>query len=293
MLEGVLVPLITPFIAQNQVNIDVFVKLLSRLADNGVDGVVIAGSTGEGLALTPVERDLMISKAIETVGANCSVIVGCSAYRTSEVIENINRANALGADAAMITHPYYSLPDQRELLNHYATVDRNVDLDLIVYNNPSTTGIDASPDLLSEMVGFKNIKAIKESSGDASRVSRIQQLTANKLAVLCGTDNMALEQLAAGARGWIAGVANVIPSQCVDLYRKILSGDLTGARHLYSQIYPYLHLAESTGKYVQVNRQGLTYLGIDVGSPRLPLLDVTADLASDIESILGQILQRQ
>jgi len=290
-LTGILVPLITPFVNQNELNLQVYEKLIDRLLESRVDGIVVAASTGEGLALSNGERDLLIAAAVKRVANRCEVVVGCSAYRTSEVIYNINRAQELGATSAMITHPFYSLPDKRELLNHYQTVDRNVRLPLIVYNNPSTTGIDALPEMLSEMVAYQNVKAIKESSGVSSRVSKLRQLTSDGLGVLCGTDNMALEQIAAGATGWVAGVANVLPAQCVAMFRHLKSGDLQAAQGIYTRIYPYLDLAESTGKYVQVNRLGLTYLGYDVGEPRLPLLNVTEDLEAEIRKVLDAILR--
>ncbi len=290
-LTGILVPLITPFVKQDELNLQVYEKLIDRLLESRVDGIVVAGSTGEGLALSDRERDLLISTAVKKVANRCEVVVGCSAYRTSEVIYNINRAQELGATSAMITHPYYSLPDRRELLNHYQAVDRSVRLPLIVYNNPSTTGIDASPEMLSEMAGYQNVKAIKESSGVSSRVSKLRQLTSDRLDVLCGTDNMALEQIAAGATGWVAGVANVLPAQCVAMFRHLKSGDLQTAQGIYARIYPYLELAESTGKYVQVNRFGLSYLGYDVGEPRLPLLNVAEELKTEIRKVLDAILR--
>jgi 4-hydroxy-tetrahydrodipicolinate synthase len=292
-LTGILVPLITPFVNQDELNLQVYAKVIDRLLESRVDGIVVAASTGEGLALSNRERDLLISTAVKKVANRCEVVVGCSAYRTSEVIYNINRAQELGATSAMITHPYYSLPDRRELLNHYKAVDRSVRLPLIVYNNPSTTGIDASPEMLAEMVSYQNVKAIKESSGVSSRVSMLRHLTSDRLGVLCGTDNMALEQIAAGATGWVAGVANVLPAQCVTMFRHLKSGDLQAAQGIYARIYPYLELAESTGKYVQVNRFGLSYLGYDIGEPRLPLLNVAAELEVEIRKVLDAILRSE
>lgn len=287
-LTGILVPLVTPFSSNDSLDLGVLEQMIERLINAGVDGIIVAGSTGEGLALSTTERAKLIASAVDTTSNRVEVIVGCSAYSTADVIMNIKVAHSLGAHGAMITHPYYALPDERELLNHYSEVTSNIDLPLIVYNNPATTGIDAKPELISEIATLKNVAAIKESSGDCTRVSRIRSLTNNRLPVLCGTDNQALEQLSAGAQGWVAGVANVIPDQCVRLAQLINKGDLHEAQSLYERIFAYLHLAESTGKYVQVNRYGLQKVGIPVGKPRLPLLEVSDTLAKQIDSALAR-----
>ena len=285
-LTGLIVPLITPFSESNSIDIGILHNLIDHVIEAEADGLIVAASTGEGLSLSEPERRKLIESSIRSTSNRAKTLVGCSAYGTSSVIENIKIAASLGADGAMITHPYYSLPDERELLNHYEIVTEKTELPLIIYNNPATTGIDAKPELIAKISTFRNVAAIKESSGDCTRVSTIRMLTNRKIPILCGTDNQALEQLSAGAEGWVAGVANVIPKECVSLMRLIGKGELRGAQIIFDQIFDYLNLAESTGKYVQVNRYGLQKIGIPVGESRLPLLAVNKDLEIQIDAAL-------
>lgn len=275
--RGVIVPMVTPFDQHFDPDLDRLEELVEWLVAGGVDGLMACASTGEGLALQPAERAAVIDRTIAAAAGRVPVHVGCSAYSTAQVIAHINDATERGAVAAMITHPYYALPDPAELLAHYRAVSAAVDLPVMVYNNPATTGIDATPEQLAEIVALPHLDAIKESSGDCTRVRRINTLTGGNIPVLCGTDNQALEQFVGGASGWVAGVANALPADCVALHRAVERNDLPAATEIYDRIYLYLTEAELTGKYVQVNKLGLELQGLHVGPPRPPLQPVTGE----------------
>ena len=281
-MRGIVVPLVTPFATDSSIDVDRLVGHVDRVIEAGVHGVIVAASTGEGLSLLDGERDLLIRTTVEVAAGRVSVLVGCSSNATNDVVAKIDRAAELGAVGAMITHPYYALPDERELLTHYETVSGRVALPVMVYNNPATTGIDMQPEAFAEVLSMPNLVAAKESSGDCTRIPRLRRLVAPEVPLLCGTDNQALEQFVGGADGWVAGVANVIPAQCVALFNLVAAGDLVGAQSLYRRIYRYLTAAELTGKYVQVNRAGLEVLGFPVGPPRQPLLAVDEELMAEV-----------
>ncbi len=287
-IRGVIVPLVSPFDDQFAVALDKLETLVGTLVAHGVDGLIACASTGEALSLSEAERAAIIDLVLATNAGQVPVYVGCSSYSTDQVIGLIDDAATRGATGAMITHPYYALPDPIELLAHYTAVSARIEVPVIVYNNPATTGIDASPEQLAEIVALPHMDAIKESSGDCTRVIRINRLTGNTVPVLCGTDNQAMEQLTAGAVGWVAGVANVLPRECLALHRATQANDLKLAKAITDCIYAYLSEAELTAKYVQVNKLGLQLTGLEVGPPRPPLLPVTGEGRDRVIAALEQ-----
>jgi 4-hydroxy-tetrahydrodipicolinate synthase len=291
-LHGILVPVITPFTDEGAVDLDGLRLHLDALIAGGVHGIIPAGSTGEAMSLTATEYRSVIQTTIEHVAGRVPVIAGCSANATSQVIDNCRQATDLGADAVMLVHPFYSLPDERELTLHYEAVSASVALPVIIYNNPFTTGVDASPQLFGRLSRLTNLDYVKESSGDCTRVIQILDATQGRMDVLCGTDNQALEQLAAGATGWVAGTANALPEQCVALYDLITNDhDLVAARALYREIFEYLTLAEGTGKFVQINKAAVEVRGRRAGAPRMPLQPIDDALRSQLDAALSRALE--
>lgn len=271
-LHGILVPVITPFTAQDSVDLPALRDHLDALIAAGVHGVIPAGSTGEAMTLTPDEYRSVIETTVQHVNGRVPVIAGCSANATKQVVANCALAADIGADAIMVVHPFYSLPDERELYMHYSIVSDAARLPVVIYNNPFSSGVDSSPALLARLAELPHLEYVKESSADCTRVTQILEATMGRMTVLCGTDNQALEQFVAGATGWVAGTANAIPEQCVALYElAVIRQDISGARDLYRQIFEYLMLAEATGKFVQVNKAAVEMRGRRAGSPRPPL----------------------
>lgn len=270
--RGILVPLITPFTDDDALDIPALRAHIDALIAAGVHGLVAAGSTGEAMSLSPQEYSQLVTETIRHVAGRVPVIVGCSANSTRQVLANCRQAEELGADGIMLVHPFYCLPDERELYAHYRTVSEHVNLPVIIYNNPFTTGVDAKPPLLARLSELPHLEYVKESSGDCTRVAALLEQSQNRLTVLCGTDNQALENFLMGARGWVAGVANAIPRQCVALYElAVEQRRFDEALALYREILPYLTLAEATGKFVQVNKAAVELLGRRAGRPRSPL----------------------
>jgi 4-hydroxy-tetrahydrodipicolinate synthase len=289
--SGIFVPLITPFTADDAVDVERLRSLLDFLIDSGVHGIVPAGSTGEGQSLTPDEYQTLIRETIQHVGGRVPVFAGCSANSTRQVISNCNFAEEAGASGVMITHPFYSLPDQTELYHHYATVEANVGIPIMVYNNPFTTGVDSPPELLGKLSQLEHIQYVKESSGDSGRILSILEASNDRLVVFSGTDNQALEHLSVGARGWVAGAANVIPRECVELYTlSVTPGGHEEALRFYRRLHPYLTICESAGKFVQVAKLGLELIGQPVGRPRSPLLPMDAESAELVRVALYRAL---
>jgi 4-hydroxy-tetrahydrodipicolinate synthase len=281
--------MITPLNDDDTLNLEALRDHIDFLIAGGVHGLIPAGSTGEAMSLLPDEWRAVIQTTVEQTRGRVPVIAGCSANATKQVIANCRQARQLGADGALLVHPYYSLPDPRELDQHYRAVSASVDFPIIIYNNPFTTGVDSKPDLLAGLAGLPHLEYVKESSGDIARVLQILRLSKGRFGVLVGSDNQALEAFLAGATGWVAGAANALPSQCADIYRlSVEEGRFAEALAVYKQIYEYLTLSELTGKFVQVNKAAVNMQGRRAGPPRPPLLPLDDALHAEVATALEQ-----
>lgn len=284
---GVFVPIITPFTDDDAVDVPALHAHIDYLIENGVHGLIPAGSTGEAQSLAPEEYRLVVRETIDHAAGRIPVFAGCSANATRQVIANCNYAEEHGASGFMITHPFYSLPDATELYHHYATVAANVGAPIMIYNNPFTTGVDSSPELLARLAELDHIDYVKESSGDSARIVSILEASHDRVIVFSGTDNQALEHMCVGARGWVAGAANAIPRECVELYSlAVEQGKTEDALRLYRRLYDYLTVCEATGKFVQVAKLGVELVGGRAGSPRSPLLPMDEALTQRTEAAL-------
>lgn len=289
---GVFPPIITPFTDAGELDVPALHGHIDFLIEAGVHGLIPAGSTGEAISLSLDEYHTLVRETISHTAGRVPVLAGCSANATQQVVANCRFAEEAGADGIMITHPYYSLPDEAELYQHYVTVAESVSLPIMIYNNPFTTGVDSSPELLGRLSECDTIQYVKESSLDCTRIIRILEAAGDRLAVFSGTDNQVLEHLIVGATGWVSGAANVIPRQCVALYE--LGRDphrIQDAVALYRKLYAYLTLCEASGKFVQIAKAGLERIGRRGGLPRPPLLPLSGVLKVQMEQALEQALQ--
>lgn len=244
-----------------------------------VYGIVPAGSTGEFAFLTREERSRVVQAAIDEVAKKVPVFAGSAACATSETISYCQMAEKMGADGVMVVSPYYGHLSQEELYQHFASVAQNIDLPIILYNNPGAAGSDVLPATLERLAKFEQIAAVKESTGIMQRVTDIMRMCGNQVQVLCGCDTLPLEMFAMGVEAWVAAPANVIGKQCVEMYQQaVVKKDYVKARELYYEILPLMDLFETTGQYVQLAKAALEMMGMPVGKPRPPLLPPGADL---------------
>jgi 4-hydroxy-tetrahydrodipicolinate synthase len=288
-VNGVFVPVITPFTTDDQVDLAALKEQIDFVIEGGVHGVIPAGGTGECQSLSEDEYKVVIRETVEHVRGRVPVFAGASANSTRHTVEKCAYAAFAGANGVMIGHPYYSLPDEDELYAHYEVVASTTDLPIMIYNNPFTTGVDSRPELLARLSMLEHIESVKESSGVCSRVMRIIELSDGRLSVMSGADNLALEHFSAGACGWVASAGNVLPSQCVELYSlAVEKQQADNALALYHRLHEYLTICETTGKFVQVAKAGIEYLGRQGGPPRRPLLPLSAGLLQRTHSAIDR-----
>jgi len=271
--SGVIPALLTPFDENLQVLPD---KLVENAA--GMEHVVVCGTMGEAGALKFEERRIVIEAA---VAAGLTVTVGISAPDGPTAARNAEQAAAAGAHGLMCLPPTTYPADQRELDAHFGAVCTATGLPVMLYNNPEATKQDLLAGTIAKLAErHETIVAVKECSGDARRIAHIRELAGDDLAVLVGGDDWALEGYAAGAVGWVSGVANVAYEECVEIERATRAGELDAARAIWPRLLPLARL-DMHPKLVQWFKAALDLMGRHGGPlrpPRMPLTDAELEV---------------
>jgi 4-hydroxy-tetrahydrodipicolinate synthase len=284
--EGTYVVAVTPFNNKGELDVEALKDNIDFYIENGVHGLVVTGSTGEFAALSDEETKKIHETSVEHVNGRVPLIAGTAACSTKKVIETTRYAQDVGVDGALVVPPFYSKIDDEEIFNHYESIGKSVDLPIMLYNNPFTSKIDIKPELISKISEVDNIKYVKESSGDITRIWKILDLTKGKMTVFCGADNLALESFFVGAKGWICVAANIFPRETSLLYELAnFKKDYVRALKHYQALLPLYNYLEDTGKFTHIAKYGLELRGMKAGLPRepfLPLSDLQKEKAREI-----------
>lgn len=215
---------------------------LNRLIENGVGGVVMMGMVGENAQLTPQEKRTVIRLAVETVNGRVPVIAGLAETNTANAVQYAQEAQALGVQGLMVFPGLTYRSDARETVAFYKTVAQASKLAILLYNNPRGYGVDLTPDLVAQLLEEPTIEAIKEESYDTTRVTDLISRFGDRLAVVCGVDDLVLESAALGVKCWVSGMANAVPKESVELLNLAVAGDYEAARKLYRVLIDLFHL---------------------------------------------------
>lgn len=288
--KGVYVPIITPMKADYEIDKASLKELIEYLIDAGVHGIIPNGSTGEFAKLSTGERKEIAEIAVEAVNGRVQVVVGTTSASTDLCVELSKHAENIGADGLQVAPSYYGRPSEDELFAHYSQIGSAVDIPIFAYNNPWTTGTDMSPAFLRRLAEIGNVRYVKEASGDSRRVSQILRLTKGRLKVFAGSDDTMFESFLLGAVGWVCGMANFVPHQCVELYNlSVEKGDFQTGRELFNQLIPIGELLESSGKFVQFIKAGVELVGHKAGPPRGPQLPISMEERLHLENLLKDL----
>lgn len=288
-LDGTFVVNVTPFDESDNVDANGLKSLVDYLIENKVDGIFVGGSTGEFAYLTRDEHEKVVETVVDHAGGRVPVLAGASACATKQSVALAKFAESTGADGVVVVPPFYHKPTEEGILHHYRAIAEAINIPVMVYNNPATAKIDMSPDLIARLSEMPNIRYVKESSGDITRVWKIRNLTKDKMTVFCGGDNMALESFLMGAAGFICVASNFLPMETSEIYRSYKSGNLEKAKELYERILPVLNYLEDTGKFVQISKAALNMSGIKVGSARSPLMPLNPDEERKLKELLSTL----
>lgn len=288
-LRGVFSVLITPMTDDFKIDEKGFRSNIDWQISKGIAGLCVVGSTGEFVSLTKEERNRLAKIAVEHVAGRVPVVVGTAAATTPEAIEYTKYAESIGADAAMIINPYYSLPAPNEVIEYFRMIGDAVNIPIMAYNNPYSSGVDILPETLAQIGKIKNVSYLKDASGEIRRVREIQECTEGKMKVFNGSEDIAFEAFILGAVGWICVAGNVIPAECQELFRLVEDGKIGEAKKLYDRILPFLVHIEKCGKLVQVTKAATAKIGCAAGPARYPRLPLTAEEDKALDAILKQI----
>jgi 4-hydroxy-tetrahydrodipicolinate synthase len=270
---GIIPAVTTPFDATGAVDADALARNLAALLDAGVHGFVATGTMGEAGSLSSAERRSVVEATVRVAAGRVPVIAGVSAATPAAAIAYASDAAQAGADAIMLLPPLGYRGDEREIVAFYRSVGAAAGLPLMGYNNPEASGTDMPPALIARLAAeVEQVVAVKECSGDARRIAALLN-EAPGLEVLVGGDDWALEGMCAGATGWISGVADCAPAECVELYDACRATELDRARAIYGRLLPLARL-DMTPKLVQFYKGAQDALGFAGGPVREPRLEL-------------------
>lgn len=285
--HGIIAYPVTPFLPDDTVDIDRLAELVSRLVDDGAHAIAPLGSTGESAYLEEREFDSVVDTTVSAVNKRVPVIVGASDLTTANTIRRARHAQHAGADAVMVLPISYWKLSDREIAQHYASVAAAIDIPLMAYNNPATSGIDMTPELLVSMFrDIDNFTMVKESTGDLSRMLDIKRLAEEQLPFYNGSNPLVLDALNAGAAGWCTAAPCLAPQPCLDLYEAVRTGRHEDAASVYAALKPLLQFIVAGGLPTTV-KAGLELLGRAAGDPRRPLLPLDSEGRDTLKGILA------
>lgn len=271
---GILPAVTTPFDSEGAVDAPALRANISALIDAGIHGIVGTGTMGEAASLTTAERREVIAAIVAAADGRVPVVAGISATTSVQAVAYATEAVAAGAEAVMCLPPLQYHGDEAEIEAFYAEVGAGAGVPLMAYNNPEASGTDMAPELIARIgANVEQVVAVKECSGDARRIPAL--LNATDLEILVGGDDWALEGFAAGATGWVSGVADVAPAECVALYDHCRAGELEAAREVYRRLLPLARF-DMTPKLVQYFKASMDEVGFAGGPTRAPRAPLTA-----------------
>jgi dihydrodipicolinate synthase/N-acetylneuraminate lyase len=280
---GVITAMTTRFLEDGQID-HAFVAQHSRwMVDNGCTGIVAPGSLAEAATLSFEERKALLQTCVRALKGHGSVVGAVSSLSTAESVAFAKAAAEIGCDGLMVLPPYVYVGDWPEMRAHVGAIFQATPLSCMLYNNPISYGTDFLPEHIEELAGkYRNFQSVKESRGDARRVSAIRALIGDRLDVFIGVDDVILEGVAAGAVGWIAGLANAFPRESVDLFEYCRAGKSKEAFELYRWFLPLLRL-DTVPKFVQLIKLVQQELGVGSARVRAPRMEITG---SELEATL-------
>ena len=272
LFKGVASAVPTPF-DENGVNVKVFTDFLKFQIENNIDAIVVCGTTGESSTMTELEKITAIKCAVETSNGKVPVTAGTGSNNTKQAIHMSKVAQKLGVDAVLLVTPYYNKTTQLGLITHYTAIAESIDIPIIIYNVPSRTGINISPETCLELSKIDNIVAIKEASGNISQVADIAHLCGNDLTIYSGNDDQVIPICSLGGVGVISVLSNIKPKLVHDMVLDFLNGNIEKSKNTQLSVLPLVHNLFSEVNPIPV-KSALNLLGFDFGVPRLPLIEL-------------------
>jgi len=286
VLGEVLTAIVTPFRSDGSVDLDSFRALARHLVENGSDGLVVTGTTGESPTLSDEERFGLYAAAVDEVGDRATVVAGTGTYDTRHSMHLTERADELGVDGFLVVTPYYSKPPPRGIVAHFEAIAAVTEKPLVVYNIPSRVVLNLEPETVAELARIPNVRAVKQANDDLEQARKIVELG---LDLYAGDDDLVLPFLELGGVGGVCVHSHVVGPPVKELVRLWQAGDETGARQIDDELRPSIELLRAAPNPIAI-KAALNLLGHDVGGHRLPLMEATEaerDVVRDCLDRLG------
>ncbi|PRD11526.1 4-hydroxy-tetrahydrodipicolinate synthase [Bacillus sp. MYb56] len=289
-IKGAFPVLITPMDEFQEIDWKGVKQNVNYFIEQKVAGIIINGSTGEFVSLSKEERFNMVETVLKEVDGRIPVIVGTAAETTKETIEYTKHAEAHGADCALIINSYYCKPKEEEIYFHFKEISNAVNIPIMLYNNPFTSGVDMSTELMLRIgKECENVTHIKESSGDIRKARDLVRQGEGAFQVFCGSEDLVMESYLVGASGWVSVAGNIVPGLVTKMYEHFQNGELEKAWEMNDAILPLCEFLEGSGKYVQIVKRSMELHGQVAGPSRYPRLGLTEEEDQKLQTILSEI----
>jgi 4-hydroxy-tetrahydrodipicolinate synthase len=288
--RGVYPALLTPFNNDDCIDFKIFKNNLNAQIDAGIDGAILGGSLGEASTVTNEEKKDLLICAKETVKGKVPVIMNIAEQATKEAVKAAQNAEKDGADGLMLLPPMRYKADERETVEYFRTIATNTSLPVMIYNNPYDYKIEVTLDMFEQLAAIPAIQVVKESTRDVSNVTRMKNKFGNRFKILCGVDTLALEELALGADGWVAGLVNAFPAETVAIYRLMKAGSYNEALKIYRWFLPVLEL-DIHSKLVQYIKLAACQTGLSSEYVRAPRLQVQSAEREKVLSLVNHAIR--
>jgi 4-hydroxy-tetrahydrodipicolinate synthase len=263
----------TPFSEDGSINFDAFRRLCVHLLENGSDGLVVAGTTGEAPTLTDAERIDLFAAAVEVAHEQGgTVIAGTGTYSTAHSVHLTRDAHGVGVDGFLVVTPYYNKPPPRGVVAHFEAIAAVTDKPIVVYNIPSRVVVNLEPETLTDLAEIPNVQFVKQATEDIDQAKRI--VSESGLVLLAGNDDLLLRFLEVGGKGGIFVYTHLVGPRVKELIARFEQGDHDGARAIEGELAPVIDALAVTTNPIPL-KAALNMLGHDVGGLRLPLVEAT------------------
>lgn len=287
-IRGIIPPLVTPMTNDEEIDLPRLRELIDWQIGHRVHGIFVLGTTGECYALDADEKQRVVAATVEQVNRRVPVFAGTGAETTREAIQHTAMAEREGVDGVSVITPYFIMPSQAEIVEHYRRVAGSTKLAVVLYSNPSTCGgLRIEPDTVAQLAEVSNIVAMKDSSGDLQNLIEIVQRVPSSFAVLQGRDTLIAPALMFGAKGAVPSACNIAPRLLVEIYESFRAGDVARCQAAQSRLSP-VRLAMMMGTAPGVVKQAMALTGWPVGPSRGPILPLSAEKRAKLAGILRE-----
>lgn len=287
-LPRLITAMITPFKDDLSVDYEAAQKLAQLLINEGSEGLVISGTTGESPTLSVNEKMELFRAVKEAVGDKGYIIAGTGTNSTADCIKLTEGATKAGVDAVMIVVPYYNKPNAEGLYQHYKAAAGATDLPVILYNVPDRTGINMLPETVARLSEIKNIIAVKEASGNLDQVSMIRNMVPEDFIIYSGDDSLTLPMLSVGAYGVISVASHLVAPQIKEMITAYTAGEVKKAAAIHGKLFDLFRTMFITANPIPV-KKALSLLGRTADTVRLPLVNATEDETEKIRTVMQQV----